>query len=127
MIHVVAGILQRNHKILVAERPAGKPYSGYWEFPGGKIEANETGQTALQRELQEELGITVISSQLWCQHSHRYPDRAVSLEIWRVIEFAGEPHGKEQQVLRWVSFQELLELKVLEGNLIVLDKLNLMS
>ena len=62
-VYAVAGILRRDDKILIAERPLGKPYSGFWEFPGGKVEANESGEAALIRELHEELGIEVLSSE----------------------------------------------------------------
>ncbi len=63
VVHVVAGILLRGDRMLIAERPAGKPYDGYWEFPGGKIEENESAHAALARELHEELGIEVVSAQ----------------------------------------------------------------
>ncbi len=103
MIHAVVGILKREGKVLVGERPLGKPYSGYWEFPGGKVEVNETGKDALERELQEELGIHVITAKPWFQHTHSYPDKTVLLDMWIVSEFTGEPHGKENQQLRWVT------------------------
>ena len=123
MIRAVVGILKQNGKVLVGERPPGKSYSGYWEFPGGKIEANETGKEALVRELHEELGIQVLAAQHWFEHTHTYPDKTVSLEMWIVTEFSGEPHGKENQALRWVSLPEILDLRLLEGNWPIIDKL----
>ena len=122
MIRVAVGILQRDNRILVAERPVHKPYRGYWEFPGGKIEAHETGEQALQRELHEELGIQVVAATPWFQHQHDYPDKSVLLELFRVTEFSGEPHGKEAQCLQWASFEELMALKLLEGNLAILGR-----
>ncbi|HLB42615.1 MAG TPA: (deoxy)nucleoside triphosphate pyrophosphohydrolase [Gammaproteobacteria bacterium] len=123
MINVIVGIIQNENKILVAQRPFAKPYGGDWEFPGGKIEVNETNEDALKRELHEELGIHTTIAEYWFQHFHAYPDKKVLLEVWRVIAFVGEPQSKENQVLRWVTFPELLSLRVLEGNRAILDKI----
>lgn len=123
LIRAVVGILNRDGKVLVAERPPNKPYSGYWEFPGGKIEPNESGSDALKRELHEELGIDVIASKRWFEHEHAYPDKIVHLEIWLVTHFTGEPHGKENQQLRWATFNDMAELRLLEGNLQFMDKI----
>jgi 8-oxo-dGTP diphosphatase len=122
-VHAVAGLVMRDGKLLVAERPEGKPYSGFWEFPGGKIEADESGDAAIRRELQEELGIDVIQADCWFEHLHAYPDKTVLLELWRVTEFSGEPEGRENQVLRWVTFEEILHLPLLEGNLAILSQI----
>ncbi len=107
IIRAVVGILKRENQILVAERPIGKPYSGYWEFPGGKIEANESSYVALKRELLEELGIDVISAEPWFEHTHAYPDKTVCLEMWLVTTFFGEPHSQENQALRWVTLHDI--------------------
>ena len=122
-VQVVAGILQRDNKILVAQRPVGKPYSGLWEFPGGKIEKNESGEHALRRELHEELGIEVNAAQLLFHHEYSYPDKIVHLQVWQVTHFSGEPQGKESQELKWVSLAEMLELNLLEGNWPIVDKI----
>lgn len=116
MIRVAVGILYRDKKILVAERPPDRPYSGYWEFPGGKIEPNETGYEALKRELAEELAIAVIDAELVTEQVHTYPDKTVSLEIWKVNNFTGDPIANENQQLRWVTHEELTQLRLLEGN-----------
>jgi len=123
LIRAVVGILKDENKVLVAERPLGKSYSGYWEFPGGKIEDDETSQDALVRELYEELGIEVLISQHYLTHHHQYPDKLVELEIYIVTKFLGNPIPKEQQQLRWVTITEIMELKLLEGNWQVLDKI----
>lgn len=122
-VRVVVGILQRDGKVLVAERPQDKPYAGYWEFPGGKIEPDETGHDALIRELHEELGIDVVTANAWFEHIHAYPDKTVHLEMWLVDQFTGEPHSKENQSLRWVDYREMLALNLLEGNLPIIAKL----
>lgn len=123
MIRAVVGILKRNETLLVAQRPEGKPYSGYWEFPGGKVEKNETSQAALARELHEELGIEVIAAKHWFEHTHAYPDKTVVLEMWLVDQFLGEPHSKENQLLRWVTIEQMLKLNLLEGNIPIMDKI----
>lgn len=122
-IRTVVGILKRDATVLVGQRPAGKPYSGYWEFPGGKIEEKESGRDALIRELHEELGIEVITAQPWFEYTHAYPDKTVLLEMWLVTAFSGEPHSKENQELRWVTMQEILDLRLLEGNWPIIDKI----
>ena len=113
----------RDGKLLVAERPEGKPYSGYWEFPGGKVEDNETADAAIRRELHEELGIEVVDAEPWFEHLHAYPDKTVLLDLWRVTEFSGEPQGQENQILRWVSYEEILHLRLLAGNLEILSQI----
>lgn len=113
----------RDGKLLVAERPEGKPYSGYWEFPGGKVEENEEGVTAIKRELHEELGINVIHAERWFEHLHAYPEKTVYLELWRVTEFTGEPESRENQILRWASYEEILHLRLLEGNLAIMSQI----
>lgn len=123
VIRAVVGILRRDGRVLVAQRPEGKPYSGYWEFPGGKIEKNETGRDALVRELHEELGISVLSAQPWFEHHHAYPHKNVYLEMWLVQDFAGEPQSKENQALRWATLSEILQLRLLEGNWPIIDKI----
>lgn len=123
MIRVAVGILLRDGKMLVAERPHDKPYGGYWEFPGGKIEKNESSLDALKRELQEELGITVLDANHWFEHIHHYPDKSVQLDLWLIPTFSGEPDGKENQALQWVTLAELTHLKVLEGNRLILERM----
>lgn len=123
VIHAVAGILHKEHRILIAERPAGKPYAGYWEFPGGKIEKDESGEQALTRELAEELGITVLSATFLFTHQHAYPDKAIVLQVWRVDQFEGLPEGRENQLLEWSPFDQIKNYKIFEGNHAILGKL----
>jgi 8-oxo-dGTP diphosphatase len=94
-------------EVLLAERLADGPFKGLWEFPGGKIKAGETSQRALQRELLEELGITVVASEPFLRLLHDYEDRAVDLEFFLVDDWHGDPAGLEGQQLRWVAVERL--------------------
>jgi 8-oxo-dGTP diphosphatase len=123
MIHAVIGLLKREDKILVARRPIGKPYSGYWEFPGGKIEPNESSEAALKRELAEELGVQVAIAKHCFTHTHAYPDKTVHLDVWLVESFFGVPHPRENQPLRWANFTEIQQLDLLQGNWAILEKI----
>ncbi len=99
---VAVGILVRNDgHFLLAQRPSGKPYEGYWEFPGGKLEAGESVEAALTRELHEELGIQVEACQRWRVLEHDYPHAYVRLFFCKVTAWQGEPTGREGQALAW--------------------------
>lgn len=89
---VAAAVLLRKagREFLLAQRPAGKVYAGYWEFPGGKLEAGETVREALIRELHEELGITVTACSPWLTRQFTYPHATVRLHFWRVTAWTGE-------------------------------------
>lgn len=97
----VGVIYDAQGRVLLAQRPADKPYAGYWEFPGGKIEAGETAEQALRRELHEELGIEIDDAFPWLVRQFAYPTRTVELNFFRVHSWRGELHGKEEQALAW--------------------------
>jgi len=104
VVHVVAAVItNKQGKVLIAKRPDDKHQGGLWEFPGGKLETDETREQGLERELNEELGITVQASQPLIQVRHDYTDKSVMLDVWRVTDFTGEVHGREGQAIRWVS------------------------
>ncbi|HZX17112.1 MAG TPA: Nudix family hydrolase, partial [Pseudomonas sp.] len=107
-IHVAAAVIRGvDGQILLAKRPEDKHQGGLWEFPGGKVEASETVQAALARELEEELGIRPSAARPLIQVRHDYPDKQVLLDVWEVSAFTGEPHGAEGQPLAWVSPRQL--------------------
>jgi 8-oxo-dGTP diphosphatase len=107
-IHVVAAVIRSvNGQILLAKRADDKHQGGLWEFPGGKVEAGETVQAALARELEEELGIRPSVARPLIQVRHDYPDKQVLLDVWDVCAYTGEPHGAEGQPLAWVSPRQL--------------------
>jgi 8-oxo-dGTP diphosphatase len=89
--------------VLITRRLDHVHQGGLWEFPGGKVEADEAVETALQRELEEELGIAVLAAEPWLRVHHAYPDKTVLLDVWRVTAWSGEPRGREGQPLRWVA------------------------
>lgn len=99
---VAAGILiDSENRYLLGQRPAGKPYAGYWEVPGGKVEKDETIFQALQRELQEELGIDIQSSEELTVLEHDYPHAYVRLHVSIIRNWTGTPIGREGQALSW--------------------------
>jgi len=107
-IRVSAGLLLRSDgQLLLGQRPQGKPWAGWWELPGGKLDAGETVLQALTRELREELGITVTQATPWVRYVHEYTDNIVELNFCRVTGWQGTPHGCENQALQWVDPQQL--------------------
>jgi len=105
---VAAGILcDATGRVLITERLGGGPFHGLWEFPGGKIDADETPLQALSRELVEELGVDVTACRSFMNLRHDYEDRIVTIEFFIVSAWHGEPSGREGQALRWVEKKRL--------------------
>nr|WP_234026732.1 NUDIX domain-containing protein [Melaminivora suipulveris] len=101
-IEVAVGILLRaDGRFLLATRPPGKPYAGYWEFPGGKVERGESVEQALRREMHEELGIAIGPVAVWRTSEHDYPHAAVRLHWCIVQHWQGELQTREGQDLSW--------------------------
>ena len=102
LVDVAVGVMLREDgAVLIGQRPAGKPYAGWWEFPGGKLEAGEPVADALARELHEELGVDVLASTPWVVRGHAYPHATVRLWFRRVRSWRGEPRSREGQALAW--------------------------
>ena len=126
LVEVVAAVIERpDGSFLLAQRPAGKVYAGYWEFPGGKVEPGEPLAAALSRELHEELGIDVESAYPWIVQVYAYPHAEVRLNFFRVRAWHGEPHGKEAQQLAWQHASTLAVAPLLPANAPVLRALQL--
>ncbi|HUG57942.1 MAG TPA: Nudix family hydrolase [Candidimonas sp.] len=108
-INVAAGlILRADGALLLAQRPEGKPWSGWWELPGGKIEAGESVLEALARELKEELDIDVTEATPWVTYTHEYEVNIVRLAFCQVTGWTGEPKGIEGQQLAWADPHQAL-------------------
>lgn len=101
-IDVAVGILMKpNGDVLLGQRPEGKPYAGYWEFPGGKVDAGESILDALKREFMEELGIEIITAEAWCGVQHVYEHAHVRLHFYISRAWRGEPQSLENQAFAW--------------------------
>ena len=111
VVHVAVAVILRGQDILVSLRPDHVHQGGLWEFPGGKVESCESVCEALRRELNEELGIIVSTEpealEPLIRIQHDYGDKAVLLDVWKVLGFSGEAHGKEGQAVQWVSASQL--------------------
>jgi 8-oxo-dGTP diphosphatase len=101
-VEVAVGVLIRGDgAFLLTSRPRGKVYEGYWEFPGGKVEAGESIEQALRRELQEEIGVTIGAAHPWRVECVDYPHALVRLNFCKVWEWSGELHMHEGQSFAW--------------------------
>jgi 8-oxo-dGTP diphosphatase len=101
-IDVVAAIIWRGERFLAVQRPPGAKLAGWWEFPGGKTEPGESLDAALVREIREELGVTPLEFEKWCEKLHEYEHAFVRLHFFHVTGFDGEPTALENQQLAWV-------------------------
>lgn len=116
-VEVVAAVIERpDGSFLLAQRPAGKVYAGWWEFPGGKVEAGEPLQAALARELHEELGVDVEAAYPWITRTHDYEHAQVRLNFFRVTRWRGEPQSREGQQFAWQRLPDLTVDPILPAN-----------
>jgi 8-oxo-dGTP diphosphatase len=106
-------------RFLLTSRPEGKPYAGYWEFPGGKLEAGESVEQALRRELHEELGITIGHVEPWKVEMHDYPHALVRLHFCKVFDWTGDFEMREMQQMAWCNLPVTVQ-PVLPGTIPVL-------
>lgn len=128
--HVAVAVIQQdNQAFLLANRPQGKPWAGWWEFPGGKIEAGELPKDALVRELQEELGILPVAYQPWLEKrfdypkTHDSPAKTVHLHFFFVTKWQGEVTAKEGQTFSWQMPGQVTVKPILPANLPIMDAL----
>ena len=116
-VHVAVGVISDGaDRILIARRADHLHQGGLWEFPGGKVEAHESVEQALRRELFEELAIEITAQQPLLSIAHDYVDKSVLLDVWWVDAFAGEPQGREGQPLRWVNVASLQDFEFPAAN-----------
>ena len=121
LVQVAVGVLIRSDdSFLLTSRPEGKAYAGYWEFPGGKLEVGETVAQALQRELQEEIGISIEDCMSWKTEQIDYPHALVQLNFCKVRRWSGELQMREAQLYAWQQLPVTVK-PVLPGTLPVLE------
>jgi 8-oxo-dGTP diphosphatase len=123
-IHIVAAIIfnQDKSQIFITKRPDDKHQGGFWEFPGGKVESDETIEQAMIRELDEEIGILVTEQALFEHLEYDYPDKSLKFDFVSVTAFENEPYGKEGQEGRWVEVSRLSEYAFPEANVPILER-----
>ena len=118
MTTVVAGVIERGERILIAQRKPDGAHPLKWEFPGGKVERDETPEAALVRELQEELAIQAAIDAEITRYEFRYPEAAapILLIFYRVLHFEGEPQNLNFERIEWVPKDRLQDFDFLEGD-----------
>ncbi len=109
---VAVALVDADGRVLLTQRPPGKKLAGMWEFPGGKVEPNETPEAALLRELREELGLDISAACLapFTFASHSYDDFHLLMPLYVCRRWAGQPEGREGQALKWVRPVKMSEL-----------------
>ncbi|WP_423907561.1 (deoxy)nucleoside triphosphate pyrophosphohydrolase [Candidatus Spongiihabitans sp.] len=126
-LYVVVGVLRNPQgQLLVQQRLPGKPCAGQWEFPGGKVEKNESPQQALIRELNEELGVSIKNIIPLTQIAYDYDHANVWLDVYLADNFDQQIINLEQQNFGWKSIEEILEMDVLEAVHPILDVVKLL-
>jgi 8-oxo-dGTP diphosphatase len=126
VVDVAAAVIEHSDgSFLLAQRPPGKVYEGYWEFPGGKVERGEPVADALNRELREELGIDVELAYPWITREYAYPHATVRLHFYRVVRWRHDPHPHEGQSFAWQRSGHLTVSPMLPANAPVLKSLSL--
>lgn len=127
-LSVAVGVIENEYnEILITQRPSQGDYANYWEFPGGKVEPNEIPRQALARELHEELGIEVQRAVPLIRLYHDYGTKLVRLDVWRIVQYQGEPHGRERQPIAWLPAEGLLDFQLLPANKPIVSAIRLPS
>tara|TARA_Y100000766_G_scaffold167467_1_gene143831 strand:- start:657 stop:1043 length:387 start_codon:yes stop_codon:yes gene_type:complete len=121
MIHVAVGLVLDDDRVFVAQRDKNAHQGGLWEFPGGKVDAGETVEAALSRELNEELGIFVDYAEPVMQIKHDYTDKIVLLDVWQITRYRGEPSGCEGQPVKWLAINQLQAEQFPAANQAIVD------
>ncbi len=126
MIQVAVAVLCKENKILACQRKQGSRYGLQWEFPGGKLEANESGEDCVRRELQEELNISVNDPRLLETRQSHYEDGGwFEVSYYLVRDFSGEPFNTIFEQIRWLTLEELKKLDHLQGNKSFIERLTI--
>ncbi len=111
MIEVIAGILELDNKILIARRKKGNHLAGLWEFPGGKIKKNESPESCLKRELNEELGVNVIVGEFFMKNTHKYDDKTILLKSYKCKIKSGDITLNDHDKIEWTTISDITKFK----------------
>jgi 8-oxo-dGTP diphosphatase len=122
-LQVTAALIIENNQVFAAKRSKGRHLAGYWEFPGGKIEVDETAQACLQRELLEELNIDATIGSLLMVTEHQYTDKKVALHVYWVNTFSGEIQLKDHDDATWLTVSDLDKLMWAPADMPIVKKL----
>jgi len=123
IVHVAVGVIKREEQYFLTKRLENAHQGGKWEFPGGKVETDETVAQALHRELQEEIAIDVLSCFPLIEIKHDYGDKKVLLDVYVVDNFQQEPIAQEGQQSAWFTLKELIKLDFPAANKAIIEKL----
>lgn len=126
IVLVAVGVIKSGDQFFLTKRSSDVHQGGKWEFPGGKVESEETVPEALHRELQEEVDIDVLSCMALCEIDHDYGDKRVRLEVFLIDNFTGEPSSQEGLMEGWFDLKELNSLEFPKANARILEKLNVL-
>jgi 8-oxo-dGTP diphosphatase len=124
IVHVAVGVIKQENKFFLTKRSADSHQGGKWEFPGGKVEENETVHQALHRELKEEVAIETLSCTPLMQISHDYGDKKVLLDVFVVDNFTGEAKALEGQQSAWFTLSDFTALNFPAANQAIIEKLH---
>jgi 8-oxo-dGTP diphosphatase len=123
LLKVTAAIIVKNDLVFAARKAPGKSLAGYWEFPGGKIEGNETAEACLIRELKEELDIRCEVSAYFATNTHEYDDKIVELQAYIVTWVSGDIRLTDHDDFQWLPVEQLKSLSWAPADVPIVDKL----
>jgi 8-oxo-dGTP diphosphatase len=123
VLQVTAAVIRLDNKILAARRGPGRHLAGYWEFPGGKIELNETPEQCLVRELKEELSIEAIIGDHIMNNDYHYPNKTITLHSYWVNAFTGDIQLTDHDSFRWLTVAELDELQWAPADIVIVENI----
>ncbi len=127
-LYVVVGVLRNPQgQLLLQQRLPGKPCAGQWEFPGGKVEDNESAQQALIRELDEELGVSITNMMRLTEIAHDYPHAKIWLDVYFIDNFEQPVRGREGQNLAWKRVEQIEAMTVLAAVHPIIDAVKLLG
>jgi len=122
-IPVASGVIVKNNKILIGLRAEGDSGAGMWEFPGGKIELNESSEDAIKRELREELDIEATVNQKIMKYSHRFKNTIYEISFFEINKFTGSIKKNVHDDLQWIELASLKKYQFISGDLLLIDRI----